>query len=274
MATTRSTPALCGLLPHAPIVVPDVAPRDAPACRATTRACADFARRLVAARPGRLFLVSPHAPRSNGSFGIWSGARLRGDLGAFGLPAASVDLPNDRDFAARLEVEARARGLDTWAIPPVELDHGSVVPLWFLVDAGWAGPTCIVSLPWSAAPQACARLGAAVGTLIAGETLRTALVASGDLSHRATPTAPAGYDPRGVVFDAELGGLIRDGRLDLIPAIDPGLREAAAEDAAESSTVVSAAIGFAPQGQQVLSYEHPFGVGYLVAVFHDGEDPG
>ena len=38
------------------------------------------------------------------------------------------------------------------------LDHGAVVPLWFLVEAGWQGPTCLVSLPWSADPALMARI--------------------------------------------------------------------------------------------------------------------
>jgi len=32
---------------------------------------------------------------------------------------------------------------------------------------------------------------------------------------------------------------------------------------------VASALGFRAHGNEVLSYEHPFGVGYLVAVFHD-----
>lgn len=270
MASTSTTSTICGLMPHAPIVVPDVAPRDAPACRRTTQACAEFARRLVATGPDRLFLVSPHAPRSEAAFGLWSGARVRGDLATFGLPQAAIDLPNDRELLAVLEAEAAARGLDTWEIPPVELDHGSVVPLWFLVDAGWSGPTCIASLPWSTSPAACRTFGQVVHAALESFGGRSALVASGDLSHRATPTAPAGYDPRGVVFDRELEELVREGRLDAIPAIDPGLRLAAAEDAADTSTIVAAAIDFEPHHNEVLSYEHPFGVGYLVAVFRDG----
>ena len=62
----------------------------------------------------------------------------------------------------------------------------------------------------------------------------------------------------------------REGASVAISDIDPALRDIAAEDAADSSTIVAAALGFRSHGAEVLSYEHPFGVGYLVAVFHDG----
>jgi hypothetical protein len=44
-----------------------------------------------------------------------------------------------------------------------------------------------------------------------------------------------------------------------------------AEDVVDSATVVVAALPPQRQGTRVLSYEHPFGVGYLVAVFHEGD---
>jgi hypothetical protein len=75
-----------------------------------------------------------------------------------------------------------------------------------------------------------------------------------------------------VEFDRELTRLVAGGRLREISAIDSELREVAAEDAADTSIIAAAAIGFRPHGAEVLSYEHPFGVGYLVAVFHDGGD--
>ncbi len=263
-------PAFCGLLPHPPIIVPDVGKDRLADCRGTTDACSDFARRFVAAAPDRLFLVSPHSPRLRGAFGLWSGERLAGDLGKFGAPDANVDLPNDREVAEGLERTAAAQGVKTWPIPEQSLDHGSIIPLWFLQQAGWAGPTCIASLPWHDGGDLQA-FGHAVAAALEPLGGRSALVASGDMTHRALPGAPAGYDPKALEFDRQLTQLIREGRLDEVPDIDPEVRQVAAEDAADSSIIVASAIGFQPHGAKVLSYEHPFGVGYLVAVFHDGQ---
>ena len=64
-------------------------------CRRTWRACTEFARRLVRAGSDRLLVVSPHAPRRGGRFGLWHAERLRGDLGRFDAPEAAIDLPGD-----------------------------------------------------------------------------------------------------------------------------------------------------------------------------------
>lgn len=276
MSTTFTPlePSFCGLFPHPPIVVPDVGRDRLADCRPTYDACREFARRLVASRPRRLFVVSPHSPRERRAFGLWSGERLRGDLASFGAPRSAVDLPNDLEVVAAIERAAAAERVRTWAIPSQPLDHGAVIPLWFFAEAGWDGPTAIASLPWICDPGVLAAFGQASAGSLATFSGRSALVASGDMTHRARPGAASGYDPRAVEFDHELTRLVADGRLDEISAIDAGLREVAAEDAADSSIVVAAAIGYRPHGAEVLSYEHPFGVGYLVAVFHDGEsDP-
>src|SRR5438477_240322 len=45
---------------------------------------------------------------------------------------------------------------------------------------------------------------------------RVVYVASGDLSHRLIPTAPAGYDPQGRVFDEEIVAGVAGGDWDRI----------------------------------------------------------
>ncbi len=263
-------PAFCGLLPHPPIIVPEVGRERLDDCRATLDACGDFARRMVAARPERLFMVSPHSPRQHSAFGLWAGERLRGDLGRFGAPRSAVDLPNDPEMGQALSNACESLGLGTWHIPEEPLDHGAVVPLWFLVEAGWQGPTCIASLPWNATPRVMEAFGRALAQAAGRLAGRAALIASGDMSHKVKPDAPAGYHPRAVEFDHALTQLVREGRLDAIGDINSELRHLAAEDAADTSQIVSAAIGYKPNRPEVISYEHPFGVGYLVAVFHDG----
>ncbi len=270
MAVTSFPPAFSGVMPHPPIVVPDVGRGRVRQCQKTHDACVEFARRLVVADPARLFLVSPQAPRHGGSFGLWSGRRLRGDLGELGAPAAAVDLPNDEQTALYVHDACRELGVRATPIPAAPLDHGSLVPLWFLTRAGWDGLTCIASLPWESAAETLRTFGEAVAMALGRQQGASALVASGDMTHRAKPGAPKGYHKRAVDFDHQLTQLVREGRLEDIAEIDRALRQLAAEDVADSSMVVAAALGHKPHGNEVLSYEHPFGVGYLVAVFHDG----
>lgn len=256
------------LLPHAPVLVPAVGRERISEAAATAGALREAARRLVASEPQTLAVVSPHSPRMPGAFGIWSSGRLRGTLGSFGAASAEVDLPADERLASAIAHAAATRGLETWKIVEPVLDHGAVVPLWFLVEAGWDGPTVVLSLAEPGDPGP-VRFGGAIAEAASACGVRVALLASGDMSHRLTPFAPAGYEPRAADFDRWLIETIRGGDYGALDRVDPVLESLAGEDALDSVLLAAGATGFDATGHEVLSYEGPFGVGYGVAILYD-----
>ena len=114
-------------------------------------------------------------------------------------------------------------------------------------------------------------LGRALAAAAARLGKRIAVVASGDMSHRLTPDAPAGYDPRARQFDNEFIACLRRGAYGDLEHFDRKLQKLAGEDALDSTIVALAAVNWATTGHEVLSYEGPFGVGYGVAVLFDAE---
>lgn len=241
------------LMCHAPIVIPEVAGSEAGRCVATTAAMRAVARRAVASRPDRIALVSPHSPRRRHGWGAWTG-RHQGDLRQFRAPGLRVDLPDSPEVA---------QAVGAAPIGGEPLDHGAMVPLWFLWEAGWRGPTAILALPWDG------QGGAAVGAAIAALPGRTAVIASGDMSHRLIPGAPSGFHPEAAEFDRAFVAALRAGRWAEALAAEP--RALAAEDVIDSTTVALAAMPEA-RNAAVLSYEGPWGVGYTEAIFYE-EDP-
>ena len=101
---------------------------------------------------------------------------------------------------------------------------------------------------------------------------RVLVVASGDLSHRLTPGAPAGFDPLGKVFDKKLVDALKELDIKEILDMDPDLIERAGECGLRSIVILLGAIEGLPLKHEILSYEGPFGVGYLVAYF-DVQNP-
>jgi aromatic ring-opening dioxygenase LigB subunit len=262
--------AIAVLMPHAPVLVPDVAGEEALRAAPTMRAMREAARRVVASGAESLVAVSPHSPSWPGSVGVWAGRRLRGSLAQFGAPDAAVELPADAELAAVIAAEAESRGLRMREIEGGELDHGAVVPLWFLARAGWSGPGVVLGLAEPGGEAA--SLGEAVAAAATRIGRRVALLASGDMSHRLAPGAPAGFDPRARSFDRRVVELLERGAYRELQGVDPVLRDVAGEDALESLLVAAAAIGFRGAGHEVLGYDAPFGVGYGVAVLF--ERPG
>ena len=94
---------------------------------------------------------------------------------------------------------------------------------------------------------------------------RVAFIASGDLSHRLKPQAPAGYNPDAHIFDEQVVDALRSNAPQRIVDIDYNLRRLAGECGFRSMLVAIGASSELPPSCEVLSYEAPFGVGYLVA---------
>ena len=132
--------------------------------------------------------------------------------------------------------------------------------LFFLQKSGTL-PSLVVANPIGLSPSEAFRLGQAL--LKAPLHGSWALVASGDLSHRVTPDAPAGYTPFGREFDR----MVVEAFLTNDPAQLLALGEREMEEAGECG--LRSALLFLGLGEKrqirSLSYEVPFGVGYATA---------
>jgi MEMO1 family protein len=253
------------LMPHAPILVPGVGGDRGDAVSASRQAMRAAAKCVMDHLPETIVLISPHSPRQELAFGLWADDPLQGSFAQFNAPQIAVNLPLDRSLAEAIAVEAHTRDLETWAIHRRTLDHGALVPLWFLVEAGWAGPTVILSLNYPEYGGLTA-LGEASAAGTSALPRRVAFIASGDMSHRLTANAPCGFHPQAHQFDETFMQMIRAGNYRELPRIAPELRDLAAEDAVDSTLVAAAVVNWQTSGHRVLNYEGPFGVGYGVAI--------
>ncbi len=255
------------LMCHAPIVVPGIASagRAAPSA-ASTEAMRQAGEAVARTQPDAVVIVSPHAPRDRHGFLVASDAETRGDFGRFGVPEIGAALPGSPERAALIAAEAEALGLRVATTRLGAVDHGTLVPLWFLAEAGYRGPTVRFALPAFTDHQACETMGRAVAAAARASGERWAFIASGDMSHRLLPDAPAGYAPEARGFDAAVVEAVDAGDLAAIRRIDPALRELAAEDVVDSLDVALGVIGTPSPSHRTLSYEGPYGVGYLIAV--------
>lgn len=95
---------------------------------------------------------------------------------------------------------------------------------------------------------------------------RTAIIASGDLSHVLKPDGPYGFNPSGPKLDKIIIEGVKENNPEKLLKIDPEILENGAECGLRSILFLMGAMPDAKTN--VLSYEGPFGVGYLVATFN------
>ncbi len=110
-------------------------------------------------------------------------------------------------------------------------------------------------------------LGRRRGEQIRLSSQRTAIVASGDLSHVLRSDGPYGFDPAGPKLDELIVRAVRDHDDAALLNLDPATLEHGAECGLRSILFLLGALRDTEFEPQVRSYEGPFGVGYLVATF-------
>ena len=252
-----------GIAPHPPIMVPEVGRDAIVEVRSSIEAMGELTERLIRSGAETVIIISPHAPLEPEAFVAYDGPQLSADFANFRAPTTGVRAELDNELLNEITAAAAEQNLATIRIKD-DLDHGTAVPLYFLQRNGWNGR--IVALGYSfLSNEDHIRFGNCIRRAIDKLGRRVAFIASGDLSHRLMPDAPAGYNSRAHLFDEEVVDAIRSCATDRIVNIDQELRRTAGECGFRSMLVaIGVAQGSAPQCE-VFSYEAPFGVGYLVA---------
>jgi MEMO1 family protein len=262
--TTQRFLVFSGIAPHPPIMVPEVGRESIAGVRASIDAMAELTRRVIETGAETVILISPHARLEVESFVAYPGPNVYGDFSNFQAPGT--------EFSARVDEElltaiTRAAASESYSISMLDddvLDHGTAVPLYFLLRNGWQGQ--VVALGYSfLSNHDHIRFGSCIAKAVDQLGRRVAFVASGDLSHRLKPEAPAGYNPSAHRFDEEVVAALRSNEPERIVEIDHGLRRLAGECGYRSMLVAIGAAAELPLSCEVMSYEAPFGVGYLVA---------
>ncbi len=241
--------------------------------RSTYTAMEELSRRVGGLGIEVTVMISPHTPPRRDTFTVKRGDELTGSFAPFGQPRIRISKRNDVELVEAVLREADARGLPLvsaqpeaggWRGPAEELDHGLLVPLFFL-DRVFE--TRVVCFSISALPYRDHReLGRTVAAACAELGRRALFVASGDLSHRLVKGASAGYSPRGRDFDARIAAIAASGNFAALNSIPEDLVQEAGECGFRSIHAMWGALENGSLSNELLSYEGPFGVGYLVSL--------
>ncbi|MEP6569848.1 MAG: AmmeMemoRadiSam system protein A [Acidobacteriota bacterium] len=263
-ASADSAIVFSGFAPHPPIMIPEVGGEAVVAVQGSIAAMAELSRRIIASGAETVVLISPHAPLDARAFVAYHSPKLSGDFANFRAPDARVEFPFDEEMLEAMIRVAAEQNFKVAKLPNYPLDHGCAVPLYFLDRNGWRGR--VVALGYSfLSDEDHLKFGDCIRSAADAVGRPVAFIASGDLSHRLKLEAPAGYNPIAHSFDEEIVDAIHENSPDRIVDIDQDLRRLAGECGYRSMLVALGTIRKLPLACEVLNYEAPFGVGYLVA---------
>jgi hypothetical protein len=242
-------PVAAALLPHPPLLVPELAGGAAPeldplreACRQALVAVLAAARTVVLVGDGPAWAIP--GPSATGSFGPYGAAA---DVT---LPALDGLAPAGLPEPGRIDELPLSLAVAAFLLQGLEVESGRLVA---------------ATVPASLGPGAAAAIGR--GLVLGAGPGPVGLIVMGDLSARRTERAPGAFHPAAAAFDASVAEAFRAGRPSDLLDLDPGLAADLLAGGRVPLQVLAGAFQDVPGVRgRVLYDDAPYGVGYLVGV--------
>ncbi|HCA69259.1 MAG TPA: extradiol ring-cleavage dioxygenase [Lachnospiraceae bacterium] len=262
------------IVPHPPIIVPEIGKGEEIKIRKTTESYHKAARQIAALKPDTIVVTSPHTIMYSDYFHIAPGRAAKGNFAQFGAKQVSFQAEYDEELVETLEALAEREGIEAGTLGEKDpsLDHGTMVPLYFINQYSKDYKLVRIGLSGLSIPEHY-RLGKCIARAAEKQNRRIVFVASGDLSHKLKEDGPYGFAKEGPQFDEEVTEAMAKGDFLRFMEFSPDFCEAAAECGLRSFVIMAGALNNLAVKPTLLSYEGPFGVGYAVCTYEiTGED--
>jgi aromatic ring-opening dioxygenase LigB subunit len=201
------------IAPHSGAIIEELAGDLLEPFAPTRAAMLELGRRMEAAAPDIIVVITPHGVRVEDEMCLAVTERADGMLEE-GEQRVVVDMEVDIALtramirrAHELFVPCAAAGYGASSGPGCSfiMDWGALIPLWFM-GARWEQPPRIVLVcPSRTLPfESLVRFGEAFAEVATASDQRIALIASSDLGHAHNADGPYGYDPASAEFDQQV----------------------------------------------------------------------
>lgn len=260
------------MVPHPPMIVPQVGRGSEKQVEKTIRAYEQVAREIADLKPETILISSPHATMYLDYFHISPGREATGSFRDFRAPQVRFHESYDRELVEEIRSLAQAKGFPAGTMGEREkwLDHGTMVPLWFIRQHYKEGK--IVRIGLSGMPLTRHyEMGQLIAEAVRMTGRRVVYVASGDLSHKLQSYGPYGFAPEGPQYDERIMDVCSRGAFGELFDFDETFCEKAAECGHRSFVIMAGVLdGMAVKAEQ-LSHEDVTGVGYGICSFYPEE---
>ncbi len=272
------------MVPHPPIMLPEVGRGEEKNIQATTDAYRKVAEEVAALKPETIIISSPHSIMYADYFHISPGKRATGDMGQFRASQVKFDVEYDTDLVAEICAISDSYGQEKDNITSLEvqgfpagtmgerdssLDHGTMIPLYYIREKYTDFKVVRIGLSGLSLPVHY-EMGQIIQQAVERTGVRAVYIASGDLSHKMKKDGPYGFAKEGPEYDDQIMEVCASGEFDRLLDFDEVFCEKAAECGHRSFVMMAGALDGLSVTPHKLSHEATFGVGYGICTFDVG----
>lgn len=254
--------------PHPPLIIPQIGGENIKEVEKTVSAMKELGQRMVEVDPDTILIISPHGLVHQSEMLVGASPKMTGSFESFDYPEAAFSFKGDPSLAETIQKNSVKENIPASIIDHDSgnyfLDHGVLVPIYYLTEE-LGSDVKIVPISYSMLSRAeHYSFGQIISQVIDESSERIAVVASGDLSHRLLENEAGKI---GSQFDQTIVNYIKDFSPGKIIDMDEELQNIAGECGYRSLLILLGILDGKNIKPEVLSYEGPFGVGYMVADF-------
>lgn len=256
-----------GITPHPPVLLPEIGKDNAEKIEQTKNGFKKIEQDLYIAQPESIVIISPYGQILDDAFNINLSPEYKVDFTDFG--DFGLEMSFKSDYKAIQEIRASDemnKNIPIVLTSSEKIDHGFGIPLHFLTQHLKDLPIIPITHSRMSLEEHY-RFGTFLHRQLSKIDRRFAVIASTDLSHTLSKDAPGGFAKEGEQFDKRIVDLIKSGKFKDITAVDEKLAKKAQAHSLRPLTILAGMLEQMNVEPSVISYECPFGVGYMVADF-------
>lgn len=256
-------------LPHPPLAIEKIGEGKEKIIKKTVENYRDIAERIAQYRPHTIIFITPHGNVFDKQIALIDKPILRGDFALFGYQELEKEkkvnqglvqliynqLNEEEHSCIRLDREDRHIEL--------VIDHGVLVPMWF-IDEKYSDYQMVHITTSGQSIGDHYKMGVKLEAVLSEVDEKIVVICSGDLSHALKADGPYEYSHYGHEYDTKVIEAINkqapEGLLSLTLEEESGAAQCGLRSFLMGFGMVD---GYA-YDSKVLSYEGPFGVGYLI----------
>ena len=260
------------VVPHPPLIVPSIGKGKELGIKDTVNSYENAMNYVKSLEPETIVIISPHSEGYGDYFEIYDGDKAVGDFRQFGAGNVKFEVSYDREFVRELNKKIEDLPGGTSGKRDKTLDHGVMVPLYFLNK--YLSDYKIVRIALSGLSMPLHyKLGMYIKEVAEELNRKVAVIASGDLSHKLADDGPYGYSPEASEYDKRVMNDLEAGNFLNLFEYDEDFLEKAAICGHRGFCILGGCFDKTKLDIERLSYEGPFGVGYGTLIFKIiGED--
>lgn len=258
------------MVPHPPMIVKEIGKGSEQQVIKTIEAYCEIAKEIEKLQPETIIISSPHAPLYSNGFYLSTNPVEKSSFKKFGVENIFFKEEIDEELVDEIEKLANKECLLTKKVSNNELDHGTMVPLYFIRQKFEKSKIIVIGLAGLPLIEHY-KMGMVIKKAIDNLNRNVVYIASGDLSHKLQEYGPYGFIEEGPVYDKKIMDVCRNARFNELLEFSNSFLDKAAECGHRSFTIMAGTMDKLNVEAKEYSHEDITGVGYGICSFYPKE---